>query len=101
MAGTKTTDQTSDVKRDRFEARITRDQKAVMMRAAALQGCTLTDFVVHSAQEAALRVIEVHESIQLAKQDRETFVEALLNPPAPGKRLRAAARRFTGSKRPS
>ena len=101
MAGTKTTDQTSDVKRDRLEARITRDQKAVLMRAAALQGRTLTDFVVHSAQEAALRVIEVHESIQLVKQDREAFVEALLNPPAPGKRLRAAARRFTGSKRPS
>jgi len=101
MAGTRTTDQTSDVKRDRLEARITRDQKAVLMRAAALQGRTLTDFVVHSAQEAALRVIEVHESIQLAKQDREAFVEALLNPPAPGKRLRAAARRFTGSKRPS
>ncbi len=101
MAGTRTTDQTSDVKRDRLEARITRDQKAVLMRAAALQGRTLTDFVVHSAQEAALRVIEVHESIQLAKQDREAFAEALLNPPAPGKRLRAAARRFTGSARPS
>lgn len=97
MAGTKTPEHDSDVKRDRLEARITREQKAVLMRAAALQGRTLTDFVVHSAQEAAVRVIEVHESIKLGKQDREAFIEALLNPPAPGKRLRAAARRFARS----
>ena len=99
--GTKTADRSSDAKRDRLEARITREQKTVLMRAAALQGRTLTDFVVHSAQEAAIRVIEVHESIQLTKQNREAFIEALLNPPAPGKRLRAAARRFARSARPS
>ena len=99
--GTKAADRSSDAKRDRLEARITREQKTVLMRAAALQGRTLTDFVVHSAQEAAIRVIEVHESIQLAKQDREAFIEALLNPPAPRKRLRAAARRFARSVRPS
>ena len=97
MTGRKAPEHDSDVKRDRLEARITREQKAVLMRAAALQGRTLTDFVVHSAQEAAVRVIEVHESIKLGKQDREAFIEALLNPPAPGKRLRAAARRFARS----
>ena len=97
MAGRKTPEHDSDVKRDRLEARITREQKAMLIRAAALQGRTLTDFVVHSAQEAAVRVIEVHESIKLGKQDREAFIEALLNPPAPGKRLRAAARSFVRS----
>ena len=81
-------------KRERLEARLTQEQKRVLMRAAALQGRSLTDFVVSSAQEAALRVIEVHESIRLGERDRRAFVDALLNPRAPGKRLRTAARRF-------
>lgn len=81
-------------KRERLEARVTREQKRVLMRAAALQGRSLTDFLVSSVQEAAMRVIEVHDSIQLGEQDRRAFVDALLSPAVPGRKLPAAARRF-------
>src|SRR6266567_1908547 len=37
------------IRAERLEARISRDQKALFQRAAALQGRTLTDFVVASA----------------------------------------------------
>ncbi len=94
MAEPITKEASTEAKQERLEARVTREQKAVLMRAAALQGRSLTDFVVHSAQEAAMSVIEAHESIRLGAKDREAFVDALLNPPKPGKRLRAAARRF-------
>lgn len=78
----------------RFEARLTPEQKSILLRAAALTGRSLTDFVVTSAQEAATRTLREHEVISLSVRDREVFVAALLKSPAPGPRLRKAARRF-------
>ncbi|MGH6959741.1 MAG: DUF1778 domain-containing protein, partial [Dongiaceae bacterium] len=45
----------SRTRAERLEARISRDQKTLFQRAAELQGRTLTDFVVSSAQDAAVR----------------------------------------------
>ena len=80
-------------KLQRLEARITPQQKQLLQRAAGLTGRTLTDFVIASAQEAALKAIEQHTLIALGAADQKAFVEALLNPPAPNSRLRAAWRR--------
>ncbi len=79
---------------ERLEARISRRQKDLFQRAAELQGRTLTDFVVSSAHEAAVRAIEEMQTIRLNAQDSRTFAEALLNPRKPPARLRAAARRY-------
>lgn len=75
----------------RLEARITADQKAVLVRAAMLAGRTLSEFVVASAQEAAAKVIQEHEAIRLSRADQIAFVSALLDPPPPADRLRQAA----------
>ncbi len=75
----------------RLEARITTDQKAVLVRAATLAGRTLSEFVVVSAQEAAAKVIQEHEALRLSRADQIAFVNALLDPPAPADRLRQAA----------
>lgn len=80
-------------RRERLEARVSPEQKALLQRAAALEGRTVTDFLVSSAQAAALETIRQHEQIVLSARDSAIFVEALLNPPAPNERLRAAARR--------
>src|SRR5260370_446298 len=42
----------------RFEARLNEDQKLLIKRAADLEGRTMTDFVLHSAEAAAERTIE-------------------------------------------
>jgi uncharacterized protein (DUF1778 family) len=81
----------------RLGARITPEQKALFERAAALIGRSLTDFVVSSAQEIAARTIREHEVMTLSARDSKALVDALLNPPAPGPRLRAAARRYKGA----
>lgn len=81
-------------KKARFEARLTPDQKALFLQAAAITGRSMTDFVVSSAQEVAMRTVREHESMTLSARDRETFVAALLKSPAPGKRLRKAADRY-------
>jgi uncharacterized protein (DUF1778 family) len=78
----------------RLEARITDAQKDQFQRAAELQGRSLSDFVVASIQEAATRVIQEHETIRLAQQDRATFVAAILDDRAPSKRLVKAARTY-------
>jgi uncharacterized protein (DUF1778 family) len=75
----------------RLEARISPAQKSVLQRAAALSGRTLSEFVVASAQEAASKVIEDHESIRLSRAEQTAFVKSLLAPPAPGSALRKAA----------
>jgi uncharacterized protein (DUF1778 family) len=75
----------------RLEARISVEQKTMLQQAAALSGRTLSEFVVASAQEAASRVIQEHETIRLSRTDKMAFVSALLNPPRPNVRLRKAA----------
>jgi uncharacterized protein (DUF1778 family) len=65
-----------------------------MQKAADLEGRTLTDFVVASAQAAAYKVIERHQILNLTLEDSAVFVEALLNPPEPNDALRLAASRY-------
>ena len=83
----------------RLEARITAAQKALFEKAAALQGRSLTDFVVHSVQEQATQIVRAHELMTLSARDTQAFVAALLDVPEPGERLRQAASRYTQNQR--
>ncbi|MCH8156622.1 MAG: DUF1778 domain-containing protein [Nitrospinae bacterium] len=79
----------------RFEARLTEDQKAVFIRAAALGGHrSLTEFVIKSAQEKADAIIRDHDILNLTENDKRVFVDALLNPPPPNEKLKQAAKRY-------
>lgn len=78
----------------RLEARISPETKALIQKAADLQGQTLTDFVVASVQAEAYKVIERHQSLNLSREDSEAFMEALLNPPEPNDALKSAASRY-------
>lgn len=87
---------TAQRRRERLEARVSPEQKTLLERAAALEGRSLTDFVVSSAQSAALETIQRYEVIALTARDSMAFAEALMHPPAPNERLRAAAGRHRG-----
>ncbi len=87
-------DATGRRKRSRLEARISAEEKELIKRAADLQGCSLTEFVVRSAQEAARKAIKEHQMMSLTAHDTETFVKALLKPPAPSKKIKRAAERY-------
>ncbi len=78
----------------RLEARVTAEQKMLIERAAALQGRTVTDFVLTSVQDAARRAIEDYRQLELSVRDSEAFVEALLNPKPVNERLRDTVRRY-------
>ena len=75
----------------RLEARITSQQKRLFERAASLRGSTVTDFVVDSAQQAALEAIKDFRVLKLDREDSMTVARLLLNPPAPNVALRKAA----------
>lgn len=79
---------------ERLEARISPDQKDLFVRAAELQGRTLTDFVIASVHEAAVRTIDEMLAIRLTEQESRAFAEAVLNPREPTPGLKAAARRY-------
>lgn len=79
---------------ERLEARISADKKKLLKNAAELSGRTLTDFVVHSAYEAAVRVIQEYQQLHLTTNDREIFIQALLNPPSPSANLLKAVKKY-------
>jgi uncharacterized protein (DUF1778 family) len=81
-------------KNERVEARLNPEQKRRIDYAASLKGTSTSDFMVVSADEAAMRTIHEYETWTLAGQDREVFVNALLNPPAPSERMKTAAQRY-------
>lgn len=80
-------------RRERLEARLPAEAKAIIQHAADISGRSLSDFVVSSALAAAEETIRQREVIVLSARDSVTFVEALLNPREPNEALREAFRR--------
>ena len=78
----------------RFDARLNEEQKVLIQRAADLEGRSMTDFVLHSAETAAERAIEERAMLILSARETEAFVNAILSPAEPGPVLRAAGRRY-------
>ena len=78
----------------RFDARLNEEQKLIIQRAADLEGRSMTDFVIHSAQQAAQRTIEDRTILVLSARDAEMVVDAILNPREPGPVMRKAAQEY-------
>ena len=79
---------------NRMSLRIRADEKAKLMRAAALKQTDLTDFVIQHALRAAKAVIEEADHLQLSERDSLRVLDLLENPPTPNARLLAAARKL-------
>ena len=78
----------------RFDARLNEEQKLLIQRAAEMEGRSMTDFVIHSAEIAAQKTIEQRAMMTLSARDTAAFVDAILEPASPGPVLRAAARYY-------
>jgi uncharacterized protein (DUF1778 family) len=74
-----------------LEARVSPAQKALFKKAAAIQGRTLTEFMINSIAAAAEKTVRDEEVIRLSERDRRKVVKALLHPGKPNKALREAA----------
>lgn len=78
----------------RFDARLNEEQKLLIQRAADLEGRTMTDFVVHSAEAAAEQAIERRAILVLTARESRAFADVILKPAEPGRVLRRAAREY-------
>ena len=85
---------TSPPKTFRFDARLNQEQEILIQRAADLEGRTMTDFVINSAERAAEETIEKRRMVILTARETEAFADAILNPVPPGPVLRKAARAY-------
>ncbi len=90
-----------DKKSARLDARISPSVHTLLQRAAALQGRTLSEFVIDSARLAAEATIAGHEVIRLSLQDQQRFSDALLKPTRPGAALKRASARHQKLVNPS
>jgi uncharacterized protein (DUF1778 family) len=80
----------NSAKSARIEARVSKDQKELIERAAAVSGRTVSDFVLAHVEVAAKKIIEEHEKIHLNQAQSRILVDALLAPKKPNRRLKLA-----------
>src|ERR1700692_3369956 len=76
----------------RMSLRIRAEEKALLLRAVALDHTDLTDFVLRHALLAAKAAIEQADHVQLSERDSLRVLDLLENPPVPNAKLHAAAR---------
>lgn len=77
----------------RFEARVPAGVRALIRRAASIEGRSMTDFVFDAAQAAARRAIADADVVRLSEEDRRRFAESLIRPSAPARALGRAFQR--------
>ena len=94
MAATASNSTRGRTRAQRLETRATAEQKTLIEHAAALQGRTVTDFVLTSVQDAARQAIEEHRQLELSVRGSQAFVHALLYPKPVNDRLRDTVRRY-------
>ncbi|KAA1258027.1 hypothetical protein LF1_05180 [Rubripirellula obstinata] len=82
-----------ETKMARIETRVSTEKKQLIERAAAYQGCSVSEFVIANAEQAAKAVIEEHEQLKLNRTQSRALVDVLLATGRPNKRLRNAADR--------
>ncbi len=71
----------------RINLRTSPEAKALIERAAAIMGSTVSSFMLQNAYEAARRLVAQQEVLTLSDRDRDAFLNALENPPEPTQAL--------------
>jgi len=74
----------------RLEARVSAEVKKAVRRAAAIRGDSTTAFIVSTLKKEAQKVLDESKRVDLDYEHSKAFVQALLNPSKPNKKLRSA-----------
>ena len=79
----------------RLELRLTKQKKTFFEEIATLGGFkSLSDFIVHAADQQATKIAAAHKEILASEKDRRAFFDALMNPPKPNQALKKAFTRY-------
>jgi len=75
----------------RLVARISPEDKALLERAAGLEGTPVAAFIVGHGRIVAQEIVRQHDTVRLSQEESRRFVKALLAPvKVPAKRLKDA-----------
>ncbi len=78
---------------DRIEIRATKEEKRILVAAAAQERLDVTSFIMRRVLPAARELVDQAERIVLSKRDTERVLSLLENPPKPTPTLMDAAKR--------
>lgn len=84
---------------ERFSFRLEAEKKNRIERAAAVRGLTLTDFAILTLMREAEEILRTEHILVLSDKDRDAFLAALDNPPAPNAKARKAAAKYKKARR--
>ena len=73
----------------RINLRTSPEAKALIERAAALVGTTVSSFMLLNAYEAAQRLVAQHDSLVLSDRDRDAFLAVMDDPGLPNGALKS------------
>ena len=85
---------TADLPTARLEFRIAPELKAVIEKAAAALGLTVTDYSISRLVETARNDLRQCESVVLSDRDRDIFLGLLSSDDEPNKAMKRAAKRY-------
>lgn len=71
----------------RINLRTSPEAKALIERAAAIMGSTVSSFMLQNAYEAASRVVANNDTLMLSQEAFEAFIVACENPAEPTEAL--------------
>ena len=77
----------------RINLRTSPEVKALIERAAALMGTTVSSYISQTMYETSQRVVAEQDTMMLSQADFEAFVSACENPPEPTEALIKLMRR--------
>jgi uncharacterized protein (DUF1778 family) len=86
--------ETSKAKNNRIDLRVTLEQKAVLERAAALKGVSLSAYTLFHLLPAAKQEVDSHEKLVLSDRDRDLFMSVMDNPPELKGKLKGAIKQY-------
>ena len=78
----------------RLEARVSSHLKKLFVKAAKIQGVSLTDFIVTTAKKEAESVLKLQTLINLSLKDMALLIKNCVSNEEPDNKLRQAAARF-------
>lgn len=78
------------MKEDRIELRFSQKERERLVEASMLMEMNLSSFIRQAALEKSDAVLKNRGTITLSDKDRDLFLNALVNPPKPNKRLQQA-----------
>ena len=78
----------------RLETRVSPHLKKLFVRAAKIQGVSLTDFLVTTAKKEAESILKLQTLINLSLKDMALLIKNCVSNEEPDNKLRQAAARF-------